>query len=58
MPFREVTLTAAVTLNDSGREGNNEYKKKKEQCLRWNGHEQSEMHTSSSWKTKMSQTEA
>lgn len=29
VPFREVTLTAAVTLNESGREGNNEYKKKK-----------------------------
>ena len=63
LPFREVTpsavLTAAVALNGTGREGNNECEKKKGQCLRWNGCEQSEMHTSSSsWKTKMSQAEA
>lgn len=36
-PFREVTpsavLTAAVTLNDSGREGNNECKKKKKRAM-------------------------
>lgn len=57
-PFRELTtstvLTAAVALKDTGREGNNECKKRAMLKV-----EQSEMHTSSSsWKTKMSQAEA